>query len=265
MKNKKDIYILAGIIILLFSYIIFRQDNNINYVLPKTETIKAEDITKIEFNGFDLNKTDEKWILPSGYKASPTAMDRIIAGITNFQLIDMISQSKDYQRFGLDTPKELKVKNGDKDLLSIKIGNTSNTGNYTYVLVPGDDNVYSVRGDLSELFNKSEDSLRDKTVIAVNNINKIELIKDQNEVELSADQISTLAPVLKDLQALTFEDVERNEQLLALNITGDSHSSLIIYNKVGNSYPATSSEVDFPFTLPEYIVTKFLNIQNETK
>ena len=257
MKNKIETWVLLGLIVLLTTYIIFRQDKNINYTIPDIPTINSDDLTKIGYKDFELTKKDGEWFLPSGYKVSETSMNRINSALSGLKIIDMISQSKDYERFNLDQENILTIYTEDGELLKLNIGSTSATGNYTYIKFPDTDEVYSVRGDLNDYFTADPDDLRSKVVLNVEDGTDIQITKDGETRTLNETEFKDITAYINELQADSFKDVQRDEILLTLTInTKNSPKVLNIYQPQEGIYPATSTDVDFPFTLPEYIVNK---------
>lgn len=260
MKNRVEIVVLSVIILLLATYIIFRKDQKINYTLPKMTTIESDEITKIDYKGFEFVKEGDEWFLPSGYKASESVMSRITSEISNIALIDMISLSKDYKRFELESDNLLKVYKNEKEILNLNIGSTSSTGNYTYVKFTNRDEIYSIRGDIKDILTENEDNLRSKVVLSFHDVDNIIITNGDNEKTLSDEASEELQLYINNLKASTFKELPRGEILLSIAITGADSHTLIIYEAVDGEYPSTSSDVDFPFTLPEYIVNKLLEI-----
>ena len=263
MKSKVELYVLVGLIVVTTLYIALRQDKNINYKLPDMKTFVSGDISSINYSGFELKRSGDDWLLPSGYKIQKSAIDRITKELSDLKLIDMISKSKQYSTYGLDKSKNLTVYNGDKELLNIEIGSTSNSGNYTYVKLPNRDEVYSVRGDLNRELSKSEEQLRNRVILSCDDISTLEITKGDTFITKKSDELEDIAPTLKSLEVKGFDDIKRKNPILTLKVidTSGSVKTLIIYEKVDNNYPATSSEVNFPFTLPDWVVTKLQAIK----
>jgi hypothetical protein len=173
----------------------------------------------------------------------------------------MISQTGDYKRFGLDDSKELIVSKNDKTLLRLFIGSVSSTGNYTYIKLPDNQKIYSVRGDISRTFSKNEDELRDKTILTLGNVSEIIVTKNDEVITKTGDEAVELLTSLNNLKASNFKDLDRENILMSVLFSGSEDKTLIIYNPVEGEYPATSSDVSFPFTIPEWIVNNLSNIK----
>lgn len=263
MKNKVELYVLLGIILLLSTYIVLRKDRKINYEVPKITSFEQSDISKISFNDLDLTFDNGKWILPSGFFVDSSKIDQITADLSELKVIDMISKSKEYTRFKLDSPDILKVYNGEKLLLQLLVGSTSSTGNYTYIKFPNKDEVYSVRGDLKRNLASGEDELRSKQVLSLDNPTRYTITTPDTTIKKEGEEANDILGYLKNVEAKDFKNLSRTDPLLTIAIEdNDLTKTLIIYNKVDNEYPATSSEVNFPFTIPSWIVTKLQGVKN---
>lgn len=263
MKSKIEIYILSALIVILSLYIVLRDNKSINYEIPTLERFSESEITKIEYNSLTITNSDGKWFLPSGYEAQESKVDRIRKDAANLKLIDMISDSKDYSRFNLDSPDTLKIFKNDQILLELMVGDSSSTGNYTYVKVPGRDEVYSVRGDIKGTYNKEEGELRNKRVLTINSekVTEIKITKNSETLTVSGDQVTEVLNRIKNLEALNFNNLDRENELINIEIVGDEIKTLTIFENVGEEYPALSSDVSFPFTLPGWLVDSLLTIQ----
>lgn len=260
MKNKVEIIVLFIVILILTLYIVLREDKNINYTIPSMEKVISNELTKIDYQGFQISKSDGKWYLPSGYEASENSMNKIITSLVDLEIIDIISQSKDYERFGLDKENFLTLYNKEEEILKLNIGATSSTGNYTYIKFPSKDNVYSVRGDINNYLTMNEDELRSKVVLNITDITEITITKDGETKTLTESEFKEMEVYLHNLQADSFNDLKRENLLLSVNIKGNNSKTLDIYEPQNGIYPATSTDVDFPFTLPEYVVNKLIEL-----
>lgn len=263
MKNKIEISVLAGLIVLLCLYIVFRDNKSINYEIPKLEKFSKEGITKIQYNSFEIVKQNSKWFLPSGYEAQNSKIDRILNEAESIKIIDMISDNKDYVRFGLDDSNTLKIFKNDQVLLEILAGNTSSTGNYTYIKLPNRDEVYSIRGSVESNFNKSEEDLRDKRVLTLvpEEVTEINIIKGEETITKTGEDMMNILNSITTLSANNFKDLDRSNELLTVEVKGNVIKTLTVFQKDGEEYPALSSDVDFPFTLPTWIVDKLLEVE----
>ena len=223
--------------------------------------IDRDEITKITFDDFELINSNKIWYLSSGYKASENSIKRITAELASLKVIDKISDTANYNRFGLDNPKILQVFKNDEMKINILIGSTSSTGNYTYIKFPEEKGIYSIRGNIKGLFGETEDDLRSKSILKVSKIEEVVIDNTESKIIKSGDDLKDLQ-FLTRLEANSFKDLPRDEVLLTLTVkSGSDNKSLIIYKDVNGEYPSTSSDVDFPFTLPAYLVNKIIDIK----
>lgn len=258
--SKKELYILSAIIVVLLSYIIFRPNESLNYKLPKLVKVEESSISRISYMDMTLQRDENNWLLPSGYDVSATVINRIISTITDIKVIDMISSSKNFDRYGLAELHPLTIKGKESDLLKIYIGNKSSTGSYTYVKLENRDEVYSIRGDLTTLIPQTEEELRDKTVFSYNRATEMIINISGEEIILTGEELDNNQLYISNLQASTFNELPRENPIITISVKAEKDHTLIIYEKVGNEYPATSSDVPYPFTLPEYVVQRILEL-----
>lgn len=263
MRNKIEIYILSGLIVLLSLYIVLRDNKNINYNIPKLEKFTKDDITKITFKDLTITKRDNSWFLESGYEVDSYKMDRMLNDAQSIKIIDMISDNSDYRRFGLDDPSTLKIYKNEMLLLELNAGNTSSTGNYTYIKLPEYDEVYSIRGSVKDVFDKHEGELRSKRVLTLNEdkVSQIEIKKGDDTIVKTWDEAKDILNSLKSLDAYSFKELDTSNVLATVDILGDENKTLVIFEKVDDIYPATSSDVSFQFTLQSWIVDPILGLE----
>lgn len=263
MKNKIDIYILSGVIILLSLYIVLQDNKNINYDIPKLENFTKEDITKITFKDLTISKKDNTWFLSSGYEVDSYKIDRMLSDAQSLKIIDMISDNEDYRRFGLDNPSTLKVYKNEMLLLELDAGKTSSTGNYTYIKLPEHNEVYSVRGSIKDVFDKHEGELRSKRVLTINEdkISQIKITRGADTVIKNRDEAKELLASLKTLDAYSFKELDISKVIATVDIVGEESKTLMIFEKVDDLYPATSTDVSFQFTLQSWMVDPILGLE----
>lgn len=164
--------ILAVIAALLLLYIIFRSAGNINYVLPETTDVEQELISRITIDGpmsLEFSKSDDQWFIqPEGWHAENSNLTAISKALAELKLVDLISTSGNPGIYALDEEQRVLVKafNGDTLVREIYVGKVSNNGIYTYIMFPGDENIYSVRGNLPSRV-KDRNSMRDKRFVQI--------------------------------------------------------------------------------------------------
>lgn len=261
--SKKELYILSAIVVVLLSYIIFRPNESLNYKLPKLVKVEETSINSISYLDMTLLRDGGNWLLPSGYNVSSTVMERILNTITDIKVIDMISSSKDFERYGLSELHPLTIKGRESDILKLYIGDKSSTGSYTYVKLENRDEVYSVRGDLTTLIPQTEEELRDKTVFSYNRATEMIINIGDNEYILTGEELENNQLYISNLQASTFSELPRETPIITVSVKAEKDHTLIVYEKVDSEYPATSSDVPYPFTLPEYVVQRILELEKQ--
>lgn len=133
-----------------------------------------------------LKKEDAKWSLvePVKYAAVESAVERMVDALAELKVIDIISESKaNHEKFKVDEKNGVIVKalSGDRELASLIVGNARS--NVTFVRLPNSDNVFRVQGYLRSTFDKSPDSLRDKTILKFNldDVGKVTFINSAGE------------------------------------------------------------------------------------
>lgn len=261
--SKKELYILSAIIMVLLTYIVFRPNKSINYKIPKLATVEETSITEIRYKAMSIIKSGDQWILPSSYSASETVMERVLKNLSTLKVIDMISSRKDYKPYGLDELHPLIVKSRSGRELKIYIGNRSSTGGYTYVKLEERPEVYSIRGDLTTLIPQTEEELRNRTVFSYSRAEEMTITIGEKSYTLTGEELENNQFYISNLQAASFNDLTREDVIATISVKAEDDHTLIIYEKVGDEYPATSSDVSFPFTLPTYIVDRILAVEGE--
>ncbi|MBD5404206.1 MAG: DUF4340 domain-containing protein [Treponema sp.] len=113
------------------------------------------------------------------FQAERASADSIVNSIKEVKVLDSIGKlgSDEFNdRFDLDGKAcVVTAKKGEKILRTLRVGKTSSTGSQTYLNVDGSRDIYLVSGNLQSIFNKTEDSLKSKTVysISASNINAV--------------------------------------------------------------------------------------------
>jgi hypothetical protein len=173
MKIKKEYLILIIVIAALALYISFRKGNRIQYEIPEVSEITSEEISNIVINGdgkeIKIKKEKDKWLIgPESYLADSYKIGKMIDFLKKPVLMTVVSESKDYLRYGLDEKKQIKVKafSGEKVVRSVAIGNPAGVQNYTYIRLGDDEKVYDAREDLRDIFVMETDEIRDKGVVS---------------------------------------------------------------------------------------------------
>ncbi len=194
-KIKTENIVLISVIIILLAFLIFRSSNRVHYNLPEIKPINKQDISKIEIKKSDqsltLIKKNSKWIIdPQAYPCDNNKINDMIDNISNLTLTALVSESKDYNRYGLDNEKKIVVKvfNIKNQLLrDFEIGKEASTFRHTFVKIPNDIKVYQASDSFRNNFDQKIDALRDKLVMQFdkNEITEIEIIKDKKKLHFT--------------------------------------------------------------------------------
>jgi hypothetical protein len=106
----------------------------------------------------------------------------------------LVSETGIYERYDLDSTKRTTVKvfNGQELEREFSIGKAAPTFQHTFVLLAGNDNVYHARGNLTNTFNQTIESLRDKKVLSFekDQITAIEVRKSDQTQVISKKEIT---------------------------------------------------------------------------
>ena len=173
MKVKKEYLILALVIVALSAYLYMRKEDRSLYELPVLPEVAKNKVSKIEISHGDtrivLNKKDENWyIAPPDYLADKALVDAMLAEIESLKVTTLVSESKDYQRYDLGDDKKITVKAWSSDTLlrDFAVGKSAQSFRHTFVKLADDDGVYHASNDFRNTFDKTEDDLRDKSVLS---------------------------------------------------------------------------------------------------
>jgi hypothetical protein len=200
MKVKKEYLILAVVIIALSVYLIMRTTDRTQYQLPAVPPVAAKDISRLQITRNKVNtvitKQDEKWyIAPEKWLVDEGKIQDMLKALENLTLTALVSESRNYNLYDLDTQKKINVKawQGENLKRDVDLGKTASSFRHTFVKTAGDERVYHARGNFRNNFDVTVDDLRDKVVLTMNTaeIQQIQLINDQQSLTLNI----TPAPV----------------------------------------------------------------------
>lgn len=271
LKTYREYIILAAIAAGLLLYIIFRTAGNINYNLPEPSSVNADDINKVSIEGsnidLEFSRTGSQWFIePEGWHAENSNLTPIVKALADIKIIDLISTSGNPEVYDLGESQRVKVTayNGDDILREIYVGKVSSTGIYTYMMLPGDDNIYSVRGNMASRISDKK-SMRDKKFLQVNrdSIQTVILSHSEETTILNAED-EDLKSIINLFDPLRCKDFLYTETAggpeWTLEITAsDSESTLLeIWKKTGDVYPARSSQNGYMVNLTSYTAEKLL-------
>ncbi|GMT41772.1 MAG: hypothetical protein IEMM0002_0183 [bacterium] len=296
MKIKKEFIFLFVAIAALSVYLIQRETDRSHYQLPQFTGMAVSDITRIEITKSDLSivleKTDDTWrISPQGYPADKPKVESMLKNVQDLTLTAMVSESKNYIRYGLIDEEKINIKifKGDALIMEFEVGKQAGTSRHTFIRPAGDHRVYHARGNLKSIYDHTTESLRDRSVLAFdkNEISKIEIAEGNKKISLTLKkeidaenqspeitkkvwvsgsgkkpdekQISILLGALSKLRCVKFINDRKkkdfvNNPIYEIRLTGNEEYVLSIFTKTGEEtgvYPAVSSGSDYPFELSE--------------
>ena len=103
----------------------------------------------------------------------------------------VVSDSKDYMRYGLDNKNRIIVKalSAGGPQRVVEIGYQTDIRNHTFIKLINDHRVFHAREDLRDIFSTGIDDIRDKTVLSFNvdDVENIYLTGDGKELALTRE------------------------------------------------------------------------------
>jgi hypothetical protein len=173
MRMKKEYVVLAVVIVALVAYLVSRnQDRNL-YDLPQIESVQAKEISRVELTkageSIIFHREGSDWkISPENYLADPQKVKDLLAVAEDLELTELISESKNYQRYDLDEKDGIDLKCWVKDDLKFEllIGKAAESFNHTFVKLPDNKAVYHAKGNFRKKIDMQKDEFREKTVLA---------------------------------------------------------------------------------------------------
>lgn len=287
MNIKKEYLILGALIVILSTYLIFRNQNRSFYDLPKIPSINKEDITKIEISeqgsSTSLTKKNNEWyILPDNYLADENKINNILNTIDNLSLTALVSESKNYTIYDLGDDKKITVKAWSSDgklQREFDIGKTAKSYRHTHIKLPNDYRVYHASTNIRPKFDQTMENLRDKIVLSFekNEIKEILFItkgkiqkfikkvfekKDAKDASSEPDKPAKLSQPIWEYIGKGNVDQKKLENLL--DIVSKLKCEKYIYNKQKEDYRYP----DLTLILKgneEYILSVFSNKDKKDK
>ncbi len=267
MKIKKEYFILGIIILALVAYIEFEQKGKINYALPEFEDCKKDDISKMVIEQgksiIHVVKEDNKWFIkPYNYKADELKIEEMIKSCSALKLTSMVSESKNYSLYDLDSEKRIRVTvfKGSEVIRQFDIGKTPSSYRHTFIKLPDDDRVYHATNDIRQYFNNVVSEARDKAVLKfdTNEIKKVRLFDGAKSMTL----VVSFLPVAdktggnetdekKKAMAGTVWKTENGEDVKIATMVNliQTLSNLSCENYVGDEIKLDSGKISYKVTL----------------
>ncbi len=202
---KKEYIVLVVVIVGLVAYLVSRNPDRNLYDLPQIESTQAKEITRLELTmtkgDVMFTKEGSDWnISPENYAADPQKVKEMLAVVEGLTLTELISESKNYQRYDLDAKDSIRLKCWVKDDLRFEllIGKSAGSFNHTFVKLPEDEAVYHAKGNFRNKFDMEKGEFREKTVLVFDKetiggfvIKAKEAAETFNSVKAAASSVET--------------------------------------------------------------------------
>ena len=173
MKTRKIVLIAADLILLIVGIV--------QIIAASRTTVKvfsfSEEPDKIvleKYDGtFNLVKDGDKWVLNAEkYEVNASNIDNMIDNARSISALDKVAKLNNEAvrtKYEFDSGNAIKVtmSAGDKVLRTFTLGKDASTGIQCYATIENSDDVYLISGDYRNIFDKSIDQLRSKTVYSV--------------------------------------------------------------------------------------------------
>lgn len=288
MKRKIEYLALVLVILAVGSYLYFKRTDQVHYDIPRLEKIDASTVTSLEIvsgtGSVTLTRKGTEWALsPAGHPADAQKVRRMLHDISTLTLTDLVSDSKNYDRYELGGKDRVTVKAhaGSTLVRQFAVGKTAPTSRHTYVMLPGDASVYQAMDSFRADFQGDGASFRLRKVLSfpMDGITKVSVRKGEVRQaysrqappgkpgkpvawvnaagrEASRPDMDLLVSSLSSLECSGFLDNLKKGGMgtpeAVITLTGDREHSLSIYPKTDAGTPLTSSGYDSVFTLQEY-------------
>lgn len=218
MKSGKiEFVLLAVVIVTLVLYLVLRSGGDPSQGLPQPAASDSGGIDRLVVaKGSDppmtLEKRGERWFVgPRAYPGDRAAVNNMVKAAADLNLTALVSESRSYERYGLTPEERITVQafQGDTRVRHFIIGKPAPTQQHTFVLLADDPNVYHARGQIARTFDRTLESLRDRTVF-----------------DFDRDRVHTIALSRADatsvLQLQPVGDESASEEAADPGVTGDT-------------------------------------------
>lgn len=237
MKIGKPIIIPVAIILVLGLYLGINSTGKMNYKIPGFDTIEMENINIVRIEGLSesikIYLDDEVWrVGDDNLRAEPSKVTEMISFLVNPDFIDMVSDTGNYQNYGLEDTEYISVKawtgnnnegHPDRELL---IGNLNTTGSFTFIRRPDNIGVFTVGGNIKRLFDVTQNDLIDKRILNID-------IPDIDKITLSFSDFSiTLGKTVGENN----EDIWTSSEGLSIEIEKLEQNLRYLSNSRFNAY-----------------------------
>ena len=254
------------------------------YELPDLSSIDREEIDEISIQKIGLDLTikregDEWKIQPEKYRTDPAKIRKMLEGIAELTVTDMVSVKKAYDRYDLDEESRIRVQAfiGGKLVRQADIGKISGSSRrHTFVMLPDDERIYQASGSFRSDFDKDKEDLRDKLVLSFDRESIREILlkttgssfkltktSEEKEEETTVKWlteageewvIGRVEDLIRNLSSLRCErfgdeNVDMSRPNLSVFLKGEKEYLFTLFDLEGDEYLAGSSESAYPFRL----------------
>ena len=190
MKIKKEYIFLLSIIATLVIYLAVQSQNRTHVNVPEIPKITSTEITKVEIsrpdNSIILTRNGNNWqIGPNKYNADTNKVNQILDVIGTLSLTALVSKSKNYERYDLNSDRRISVKawTGETLRREFNVGKPAPSYRHTFVTIADDEHVYHALNNFRHTFEKPIDGMRDKTIFFFDK-------KDIYHIDIESDRVT---------------------------------------------------------------------------
>lgn len=180
-KGKSIIALLVVLVILLGSYVFIKRTpkkNNENKDISENVQVvnlNRNEITKVILTNdkgtITLDNNEKEWTVPNAdFKLNQNEVNSLVNCFTPMHAERVVEEAaKDLDKYGLKKPiatADIMLKDGTKK--ELYLGSKTHIGNSSYVMIGGDEKIYSVDERYTSFFLADISGLRDRSLLAVN-------------------------------------------------------------------------------------------------
>lgn len=297
-----ELIILVALCAGLLLFLILRPAGKLYWRSPVLKSESLGDLERITWKRGNepeqvLVKEAGSWFIGKRkYPANETLLEDLFQQLGQPEFQDLVSRTGSFEPYELDEERMYTLSaftTGQEEPQRILyVGKSSSSGRYSYVRLPEDNRVFTLKENISETLRKSEGELRDRLVLEFKTddiesfrirqgeriVEAKQVLKEKEgeeteeldwEIPSGADwtviQVHMLINRFAKLNAKDFVDQfpkssEENYEVQFKAKNGITYTIEIGDKPLANDqgYPAKSSSYKFPFTLDSYIVENML-------
>ena len=267
-KETIEYAILLGVALFSLLYLALRDRGEINYTLPEFPVLTSDEFTSLEIlqpGGamIELSRESGEWLTDDGYPVDSGILNRMLTALEEFSPVDLVAESGNLARYELDDAHRYTLKGykGEKLIRELYLGKPSASENYNYVLFPGSNKIYTLRGALVKTTRLDAEGFRSREIISLdrNGVGSISLSSIGQQLQLTKNseeqwadqdgtiwekqQISEFLGRVAALKAVGFPETtpDKTDSLLTITLKGSEELNLTLFEKVEEGYPALLS------------------------